>query len=155
MIEKIREAIFNFLLKHQTKRSVSIPCWRDVRSVAILYPNKNIQQIIKQIEADDKEVVLFTMPDKQEINWLTQRPKADVQSMVSGRKFDVLIDLTQHPQRTMQYMAIYARADFKVGKHNCEDIYDMIIDTPSQDKPDYLFEQILRYIDMFGGGAAV
>lgn len=150
MIEKIREKVFDFILNRQAKRSATMPKWADVRSVAILYPNDNIQHIIKNIEADNKEVVLFTMPEKQEVNWLTECPKTDLQGVVSGRKYDILIDLTQQASRTMQYMAMYARADFKVGRHNREGIYDMIIDTPAQETPDYLLEQILKYIDMFG-----
>lgn len=150
MIEKIREKVFDFILNRQAKRSATMPKWADVRSVAILYPNENIQHIIKNIEADNKEVVLFTMPEKQEVNWLTECPKTDLQGVVSGRKYDILIDLTQQASRTMQYMAMYARADFKVGRHNREGIYDMIIDTPAQETPDYLLEQILKYIDMFG-----
>lgn len=150
MIEKIREKVFDLILNRQAKRSTTMPKWADVRSVAILYPNDNIQHIIKNIEADNKEVVLFTMPEKQEVNWLTECPKTDLQGVVSGRKYDILIDLTQQASRTMQYMAMYARADFKVGRHNREGIYDMIIDTPAQETPDYLLEQILKYIDMFG-----
>ena len=150
MIEKIREKVFDFILNRQAKRSATMPKWADVRSVAILYPNDNIQHIIKNIEADNKEVVLFTMPEKQEVNWLTECPKTDLQGVVSGRKYDILIDLTQQASRTMQYMAMFARADFKVGRHNREGIYDMIIDTPAQETPDYLLEQILKYIDMFG-----
>lgn len=150
MIEKIREKVFDFILNRQAKRSATMPKWADVRSVAILYPNDNIQHIIKNIEAGNKEVVLFTMPEKQEVNWLTECPKTDLQGVVSGRKYDILIDLTQQASRTMQYMAMYARADFKVGRHNREGIYDMIIDTPAQETPDYLLEQILKYIDMFG-----
>jgi hypothetical protein len=115
----------------------------------VLYSNNNIQHIIKQIEKTNKEVVLFTLPDKKEINWLTERPRKEVHELISARQFDVLIDLTQEPSRTMQYMAMDIQADFKVGRFIKEGIHDLTIDTPSQATPDYLFEQILRYIDMF------
>ena len=149
MIEKLRERIFAWLLKRQASRKVTIPQWDKVRSVAILYPNDNIQHIIKQIESNNKEVVLFTMPNKKAICWLTKRPKAEVREMISARQFDVLIDLTQQPSRTLHYMAMYVRADFKVGRFMREGIYDLTIDTPPQAAPDYLFEQIIRYINMF------
>ena len=149
-MEKLREKIFQWFLKHQAVRHVSIPKWDKVRSVAILYPNNNIQHIIKKIEQANKEVVLFTMPNKQEINWLTERPKIEVRELISARQFDVLIDLTQESSRTMLYMAMDIRADFKVGRFMQEGIHDLTIDTPSQATPDFLFEQILRYIDMFG-----
>jgi hypothetical protein len=150
MITLIREKVFNFILKRQTKRSVSIPQWDEVRSVVILYPNNSIQHIVKQIEAASKDVTLYITPNQQEVNWLTGVPKKDLQESIRARKYDVLIDLTQQPSRTMQYMAMYAHADFKVGRHNLEEIYDMIIDTPAQETPDFLYEQIVRYIKMFG-----
>ena len=96
-----------------------------------------------------KEVVVFTLPNQKQISWLTERPKSEIRELVMARHFDVLIDLTQHPSLTMQYMAMYVRADFKVGRHTREGIYDMTIDTPAQETPDYLFEQIIKYINMF------
>ena len=147
----LREKLFGFILKRQATRKVSMPRWEDVRSVAVLYPNDSIQLIINEIEQDNKEVVLFTMPNKKEICWLTERPKAEVRELISARKFEVLIDLTQESSRTMQYMAMYIQADFKVSRHRHDGIYDMTINTPSQAAPDYLFEQIMRYIEMFGG----
>jgi hypothetical protein len=67
-----------------------------------------------------------------------------------ARKFDVLIDLTQTASLTMQYMALDIRADFKVGRFLREGIHDLTIDTAPQEAPDYLFEQIIKYIEMFG-----
>lgn len=147
----LREKLFGFILKRQATRKVSMPRWEDVRSVAVLYPNDSIQLIINEIEQNNKEVVLFTMPNKKEICWLTERPKSELRELLSARKFEVLIDLTQESSRTMQYMAMYIQADFKVSRHRHDGIYDMTINTPSQAAPDYLFEQIMRYIEMFGG----
>lgn len=150
LINILREKLFSWILKRQGARTVVMPDWEKVRNVAILYTDKNVQHIIREIEQKHKEVVLFTMPDKKEVDWLTERPNADIKSLVTARHFDVLIDLTQQPSRTMQYMAMYMHADFKVGRHTREGIYDMIIDTPAQETPDFLYSQILRYIDMFG-----
>lgn len=147
----LREKLFGFILKRQATRKVSMPRWEDVRSVAVLYPNDSIQLIINEIEQNNKEVVLFTMPNKKEICWLTERPKSELRELLSARKFEVLIDLTQESSRTMQYMAMYIQADFKVSRHRHDGIYDMTINTPSQAAPDFLFEQIMRYIEMFGG----
>lgn len=149
MINTIREGIFAWTQKHQATRTVVMPTWDKVRSVAVLYPTDDIQHLIKKMEVSQKDVVLFTMPNKKEICKLTQRPKSEVKELISARHFDVLIDLTQAPSRTMQYMAMYVHADFKVGRHTREGIYDMTIDTPAQETPDYLFEQIIKYINMF------
>lgn len=148
-MNKLRENIFVWILKRQIKRKVVMPQWEKIRSIAILYPNDNIPHIIKQIEQQNKEVVLFTLPDKKDICWLTERPKAIIRDAISARQYDLLIDLTQAPSLTMQYMALYIKADFKVGRYMREDIHDLTINTPSQAAPDFLFEQILRYIHMF------
>lgn len=150
-MNKLREKIFEWFLKRQAARTVHIPNWKQVRSVAVLYPNNNIQHIIKQIEQADKDVVVFSMPEKQDICWLTERPKKEILERISARPFDILIDLSQEPSRTLQYMGMAIRADFKVGRFMREGIHDLTIDTPSQAAPDYLFEQILRYIEMLKG----
>ena len=150
-MNKLREKIFEWFLKRQATRTVHIPNWKQVRSVAVLYPNNNIQHIIQQIEQADKDVVVFTMPEKQDICWLTERPKKEILERISARPFDILIDLSQEPSRTLQYMGMAIRADFKVGRFMREGIHDLTIDTPPQAAPDYLFEQILRYIEMLKG----
>lgn len=149
-MNKLREKIFAWLQKRQAARQIVMPQWDHIRSVVILYHNDNIQHIIKQIQTQDKDIVLFTMPDKKDVCWLTERPKTDIIESITARKYDILIDLTQEPSRTLQYMAMYIRADFKVGRFIREGIHDLTIDTPPQAAPDYLLEQILRYIDMFG-----
>ena len=149
-MNELREKIFAWILKRQLARKVVMPQWNEIRRVVVLYPNGNIQHIIKQIENSDKEVVQFTLPDKKDINWLTKRPNSDVREQIMARHFDLLIDLTQQPSLTMQYMAMYIRADFKVGRFIREGIHDLTIDTPPQVAPDYLLEQILKYINMFG-----
>ena len=149
-MNELREKIFAWILKRQPARKVVMPQWNEIRRVVVLYPNGNIQHIIKQIENSDKEVVQFTLPDKKDINWLTKRPNSDVREQIMARHFDLLIDLTQQPSLTMQYMAMYIRADFKVGRFIREGIHDLTIDTPPQVAPDYLLEQILKYINMFG-----
>jgi ribosome-associated heat shock protein Hsp15 len=81
----------------------------------------------------------------------TGRPtKKDIREILIARQFDLLIDLTQQPSLTMQYMAMDIQADFKVGRFIHEGIHDMTIDTAPQEAPDYLFEQIVKYIKMFG-----
>ena len=149
-MNKLKEKIFAWILKRQAARTVIMPQWDKVRSVVVLYPNNNIQHIIQQLKQMGKEVVIFTMPDKKQINWLTERPKNEIRELVTARHFDVLIDLTQHPSLSMQYLAMDIRADFKVGRYIREGIHDLTIDTAPQEAPDYLFEQIMKYIKVFG-----
>ena len=149
-MNKLRETIFAWILKRQATRRVVMIKWDTVRTVAVLYPNNNIQHIIKQIEKDEKEVVVFTLPDKKQIDWITERPKKEIREILTARQFDLLIDLTQHPSLTMQYVAMDIQADFKVGRFIREGIHDLTIDTAPQEAPDYLFEQIVKYIKVFG-----
>ena len=149
-MNKLREKIFAWVLKRQATRRVVMPQWDTLRTVAVLYPNDNIQHIIKQIEKDEKEVVVFTLPDKKQIDWITERPKKEIREILTARQFDLLIDLTQQPSLTMQYMAMDIQADFKVGRFIREGIHDLTIDTAPQEAPDYLFEQIVKYIKVFG-----
>lgn len=147
----IREKIFEFVLKRQSKRKVCMPHWDSVKSIAILYPEDSIQPIINKLDGMGKEVIFFGMPDKKDISWWTACPKKDMLSLLSAREFDVMIDLSQHPDLTMQYMAMHINAKFKTGRHIRDGILDMTIDTPAQETPDYLFEQVIRYLKMFGG----
>ena len=149
-MNKLREKIFAWVLKRQATRRVVMPQWDTLRTVAVLYPNNNIQHIIQQIEKDEKEVVVFTLPDKKQIDWITERPKKEIREILIARQFDLLIDLTQQPSLTMQYMAMDIQADFKVGRFIREGIHDLTIDTAPQEAPDYLFEQIVKYIKVFG-----
>ncbi len=149
-MNKLREKIFAWILKRQATRRVVMPQWDTLRTVAVLYPNNNIQHIIQQIEKDEKEVVVFTLPDKKQIDWITERPKKEIREILTARQFDLLIDLTQQPSLTMQYMAMDIQADFKVGRFIREGIHDLTIDTAPQEAPDYLFEQIVKYIKVFG-----
>jgi hypothetical protein len=151
MIDKLREKIFAWIWKRQATRNVVMRQWDDVRSVVVLYHNDNIPHILQQLKKDGKEVVLFSMPEKKQINWLTERPKTEERNMLVARHFDMMIDLTQHPSLTMLYMAMEIRADFKVGRYLRDGIHDMTINTAPQETPDYLFEQVIRYIKMFGG----
>ena len=146
----IKEKIFKFVLKRQPARKVSIPNWEKVRTIAILYNHEDIPHIINQLDKQGKEVVLFTLPSPKEISWLTDRPKKDIRELIRARHFDVLIDLTQEHSLTTLYMALDIQADFKTGLYKREGIIDMAIETPPQETPDYLFEQILRYIQMIG-----
>ena len=149
-MNKLKEKIFAWILKRQATRRVVMPQWDTLRTVAVLYPNNNIQHIIKQIEKDEKEVVVFTLPDKKQIDWITERPKKEIREILTARQFDLLIDLTQQPSLTMQYMGMDIQADFKVGRFIREGIHDLTIDTAPQEAPDYLFEQIVKYIKVFG-----
>mgnify|MGYP003302544640 FL=1 len=146
---KLQQTIFDFFHKRQPKREVIMHRWEDVRSVAIISDNSTIDHIVHTITKDARSVDVFLLPNKKDVCTLTGRPKSAIREALTARQYDLLIDLTQQPSITLQYMAMYVRADFKTGRHICDGIHDMTIDTPAQSTPDYLFEQIVRYINMF------
>lgn len=149
MLNQLREKLFAWTLKRQAPRAIHLPKWDKVRTVALLYPTPNVENIVRLIQEADKEVVFFTMPPKQDICQLTLAPKSQVMEQISAREFDLLIDLTQEPNLSMQYMAMHIKAGFKTGRNMRSGIYDLSIDTPSQETPNFLYAQIIKYLQMF------
>ena len=149
MIDHLREKIFDWCLRHQAKREVVMYAWKDIRSVVILHDEVEVKHIAKQLQREGKEVQVCAMPNKKEISWLTDMPKKEVREEVQSRHYDLMIDLTQQPNITMQYMAMYVKAGIKTGRDIGKGLYDLSIDTPAQQTPDFLFEQVVKYIQMF------
>ena len=148
-MEAIRQKIFDWHLRHQAAREVVMYPWQDIRSVLILHEGLEVEHIAQQLRSVGKEVQVCAMPDKKEISWLTGMPKKEVREHLQSRHYDMLIDLTQQTNITMQYMALYTRAGIKTGRNIGKKLYDLSIDTPAQPTADFLFEQIVKYIQMF------
>jgi len=148
-MDSLREKIFDWCLKHQAARQVVMYPWKDIRSIVILHEGLPIDAIIQHLKQEGKQVDVLTMPNKENICWLTSMPKKEVREKVQSRHYDLLIDLTQQTSITMQYMAMYVKAGFKTGRNMGKTLYDLSIDTPAQNTPDFLFKQIVKYIQMF------
>ena len=151
-MEAIRQKIFDWHLRHQAAREVVMYPWQDIRSVLILHEGLEVEHIAQQLRSMGKEVQVCAMPDKKEISWLTGMPKKEVREHLQSRHYDMLMDLTQQTNITMQYMALYTRTGIKTGRDIGKKLYDLSIDTPAQPTPDFLFEQIVKYIQMFTQG---
>ena len=148
-MEAIRQKIFDWHLRHQATRQVVMYPWQDIRSVLILHEGLEVEHIAQQLRSMGKEVQVCAMPDKKEISWLTGMPKKEVRERLHSRHYDMLMDLTQQTNITMQYMALYTRTGIKTGRDIGKKLYDLSIDTPAQPTADFLFEQIVKYIQMF------
>lgn len=147
-MNKVRQILFNWQCQQQPKRTVVIHPWEDVRTVAIIHDSVDVSHIAQAIEKGDRIVDVFQHPTQQEIQWLTGKPKNQLLDKLQRIHYDLLIDLTQQPSITMLYMAMLIKADFKTGRHTCEGIHDMTINTPPRDSADYLYQQILHYLQM-------
>ena len=152
MIERLREKIFAWTLQRQPARQVVMYPWRDIRSVVILHEGMPVNHIAAQLEKEGKQVEIIAMPKKEDTCWLTAMPKKHIREKIRSRHYDLLIDLTQHSDITMQYMAMYINAGMKTGRQTHIQLYDLSIDTPAQNQPDFLYQQILKYIQMFTQG---
>ncbi len=152
MIHKIQEHIFDWCLKRQAKRQVVMYPWKDIRSIVILHEGHAVGYLVQQLQREGKQVYEMVMPDKNAIAWLTGMPKKEVRETIQSRHYDLMIDLTQQTNITMQYMAMYVQAGFKTGRNIGKALYDLSIDTPAQDNPNYLYQQIVKYIQMFTQG---
>lgn len=149
-----KEKIFNYLLQHRPARQVIMPRWDKPCRIALLHDGGDVSPLVRQLtegstSATQKQVDVFTVPDKKQVCTLLQRPKKEVIQAVTAHEYDLLIDLTQQPSLVSLYMAMYIRAAFKVGRYTRDGIYDLTINTPPQDTPNFLFTQIIKYLHMF------
>ncbi len=166
---KLYDWIFNYKAGKQPERDVSFPNFNNVRSVLVLFEsnlneeNPIIMSINDQLRKEDKDVVMWGYCDKKEIlspilpylRILGRQdynvfgaPKDEVIKDLQKRQYDLLIDLTQHPSRQLRYLALYARATFKSGLYLGRGIHDLLISTEPQATPQYLYEQIVKYLKM-------
>ncbi|MBQ7191687.1 MAG: hypothetical protein IJS00_02305 [Paludibacteraceae bacterium] len=167
ILDYIRERWFCYRLKRQPVRAVLFPRWSNCHRVLVIYEsdllekNQPIKQIVSQLQKEGKEVCTWgflplkqsrtaILPQsrilsKQDINWLYEPNKEVLQDLLSQR-FDLLIDLTQEPCLTLQYLAMYANASFKTGRHIIEGVHDLMVDMPATDNPTPLFQQLLHFL---------
>ena len=165
----LTEKIFTYKQRRQPAREAIFPDFKNVRSVLVLFESELLEQnafvyaIAQKLIDEDKDVVSWGYCDKKEIQspilphlrvlgrrdfTLFGAPKEEVLHDLQKRHFDLLIDLTQHPCLALRYLAMYARADFKTGLNLGTGIHDLLLSTEPQETPDFLFEQIVKYLKM-------
>jgi hypothetical protein len=165
----IKEIIFKYRLRKQPPRQAVFPNYADVRSVLVLYESDYVEKntVVKEIRNElllqDKDVVLWGFCDKKEISTLILpqsrimgrrdinllgAPKEDVIADLQKRHYDLLIDLTQKPVLPLRYISLYAHADFRAGLNLDGANHDLLISTPPQETPKFLFDQIVKYLQM-------
>ena len=166
---KIKDWVYNHKAGKQPEREVVFPHFDDVRSVLVLFEsdiqekNEVIKSIADQLRKEDKDVVMWGYCAKKDIDSPTllqlrilgtrdfnvfEVPKDEIISELQRREFDLLIDLTQHPCRPLRYLALYARANFKSGLDLERGVHDLLISTEPQETPQFLFDQIVKYLKM-------
>lgn len=167
MFDKLKDKIFAYRLRKTEVPTAAFPDYKNIRSVLILFEsdpiekNAEILQMRDELLQQDKDVVLLGYVEKKEITSLVlpQRRilglnditlwgglKEDVVNDLQRRRFELLIDLTQRDIRPLRYAALLARADFKVGIRRDSKLYQFMVDTPPQQSPRFLFDQIIYYL---------
>jgi len=165
---KLRQAIFNRVVRRQPRRNVAYPRWKDVSSVFILYEsewterNPQIRAIVQQLQEKDKQIVAWGWLKKDKIESpilpesrvigprdynLWHKPKAEVLQFLQSHPFDVLIDLTATPVLPMQYIALLCQAKFKIGAVSSP-LYDMVVKCDEGANAEYIFQQVNHYLSI-------
>lgn len=165
----IKERIFEYRRRKTPKQQAVFPKYENVRSVLVLYEsdlsekNTVVKAIRDELLTQDKDVVLWGFCDKKEIVSLVLpqsrilgrrdlnllgAPKEEIVKDLQKRQYDLLIDLTQKPCLPLRYVSMYARTDFRAGLNIPGANNDLLISTAPQETPQFLFEQIVKYLKM-------
>lgn len=170
---KLKQYIFDYLLKKQGSRDPRFPHLDQPLKIMIIYEsdllerNDSIKTIRQDLLRRQMDVTMWGYVEKKEIqtlilpqsrilgvgdyNWLG-KPRDYVLTDLKAEHYDLLIDLTTRPLLPLRYIAMYTDADFKVGMNLGEGIHDMLISIPDLDteqaKPEatWLYNEIMRFI---------
>ena len=169
----LKQKIFNYLLKKQPAREPRFPHLDRPLKMLIIYEsdvlerNDSIKTIRQDLLRRQMDVTMWGYVEKKEIsslvlpqsrilgvadyNWLG-KPRENVLNDLQAEHYDILIDLTTRPLLPLRYIAMYGKADFKVGLNLGEGVHDMLISLPDLDteqaKPEatWLYDQFMRYL---------
>ncbi len=163
----IKQSIFDRRCAKVTPRLSAYPSYDHVRSVFVLFEsewqerNADIKKLVARLQNDGKKVVAWGYCPKKDIlspilpehrilgtssvNLFGGVKKIVLQDL-SRMQFDLLLDLTLNPVLPLQYVALYARADFKIGCRLNERLYNMTVPASPNTTPEYMFGQMIHYL---------
>ena len=172
-MKKIKQFIFDYILRHQPDREVRFPHMELPLKVMIIYESDVLERndAIKAIRQDllrrQMDVTMWGYVEKKEISTLILpqsrilgtdsynilgKLQKDVLTDLKAETYDLLIDLTTRPCLPLRYIAMYTRSSFKVGLNLGEGVHDMLISPPNLDteqaKPEatWLYDLIITYL---------
>lgn len=174
---KLKEKIFEYLQERQPERTPRFPHFDKPLNVLVIYESdlierndaiKTIQQDLRRKGMDvtfwgfvpkkSKEITSPILPQSRIIGFdeynLFGKPKEEVLEALQARKYHLLLDLTTHYCMQLRYLAMYARADCKVGLNLGEGLHDMLIAPPDLDaekaRPEitWLYNLMVQYLTM-------
>ena len=172
----IKNKIFEYLSNRQEERQPRFPHLDKPLKILIIYESDVLERndAMKTIRQDllrrQMDVTMWGFVEKKEITSLILpqsrilglssynflgKPQFDVIRDLQAEHYDLLIDLTTRPLLALRYLAMYAKADFKVGLNLGEGLHDMLISlpdfTPDQGEKaaieaSWLYNEIMKYI---------
>ena len=170
---KLKQFIFEYLRKRMPERETRFPHLDQPLKIMLIYEsdvlerNDAIKSIRQELLRKQMDVTMWGYVEKKEISTLILpqsrilglddynllgKPREHVLTDLQAEQYDLLIDLTTRPLLPLRYIALYTRADFKVGLNLGEGIHDMLLSLPDLDtenaKPEasWLFQQIMGYL---------
>ena len=155
------------LLKHPQARRRRFFAWNEVKSLWIIYLQKDCAEVeacIAQLEAMGKEVhCLVFAPDAQvsstekeaqlvctkaDMN-LWAFPSEAIEKHFCADPCDMLLDLVPDEHLPLQYLELKHPAPFKIGiKKTSDGLYDCTLEVSKRDIR-YIFAQMLHYLQTF------
>lgn len=172
----IKNKIFEYLSNRQEERQPRFPHLDKPLKILIIYESDVLERndAMKTIRQDllrrQMDVTMWGFVEKKEITSLILpqsrilglssynffgKPQDDVLRDFQAEHYDLLIDLTTRPLLSLRYLALYAKADFKVGLNLGEGLHDMLISlpdfTPEQGEKaaieaSWLYNEIMKYL---------
>ena len=156
----------NALAKRSAKRSHHFQTLDEVKDILVFYDIRNWHEVephLKKLrtaqkkvkecvyipqgirpDIDTRKVQLFAVNDLDLWNFPTKEITENLKSI----KADILIDLCDQSCLPMQYLMLLHPAPFKVGgKREDQDVFDLSISVTGKGNIDYLFRQILFYLE--------
>lgn len=173
---KLKQRIFNYLHGKQEEREPRFPHFDEPLKIMMIYESDVLERndAIKSIRQDllrrQMDVTMWGFVEKKDIQTLilpqsrilgTQdynifgKPHDEILTDLWAEHYDLLIDLTTRPLLSLRYLAMYTKADFKVGLNLGEGVHDMLISLPDFDpeqgheaqiEATWLYDQIMRYL---------
>ncbi|MCQ2342660.1 MAG: hypothetical protein MJZ75_04110 [Paludibacteraceae bacterium] len=160
---------FRFRLARQPLRR---PVYRDfahLHTVLVLYEsdylerNTELKQVAKQWREQGKQVTIMGWCAKKEISSpilpdscvfgtrhinLLHAPKDTMAAELTKHPCELLIDLSDAECLPLRYAAMTAAADLKIGLHEQEGLYDMVVSVPEDAAPEDKLNQVLHYLQI-------
>ncbi|MBQ3673338.1 MAG: hypothetical protein II928_02555 [Paludibacteraceae bacterium] len=172
-MRKLNQIIFDYLQKKQPARESRFPHFERPLKVLVLYRSDILERndAVKAIRQDllrrQMDTTMWGFVQKKEVNSaiLPQsrilglndynffgKPNQDILNDLAKEQYDVLLDLTTQPCLQLRYLALYAKADCKVGLNLGEGIHDLLISPPDLDAEQaapemgWLYSQFINYL---------